>query len=120
MGREGFRGLVVWHRAKALAVAVYRVTDEGRISRDFGLRDQMRRAAVSVCSNIAEGEDRGSDKDSVRYFRITKGSLAELRAQVELALAIDLLDAETAERLESDALDVTRMITALIKARSPH
>lgn len=68
MSKGGFKQLVVWKRAKNLAVLVYKVTGQGEIARDFGLRDQMRRAAVSVCSNIAEGDERNTDKDSVRFF----------------------------------------------------
>ena len=71
-GRGGFRDLRVWQRAKVLAVSVYRLTEEGRLAKDFGLRDQMQRAAVSVCSNIAEGDERGSDRDSVRFFTLPK------------------------------------------------
>lgn len=73
MGKSGFRQLVVWKRSKDLAVLVYRITQQGEIARDFGLRDQMRRAAVSVCSNIAEGDERNTDKDSVRFFIWQKG-----------------------------------------------
>ncbi|MBM4295435.1 MAG: four helix bundle protein, partial [Deltaproteobacteria bacterium] len=65
MGKEGFRGLVVWQKAKELAVAIYQLTDNGKISQDFGLKDQMRRAAVSICSNIAEGDERNTNKESV-------------------------------------------------------
>lgn len=82
----GYRNLMVWQKAKALAVRFYLVSDIGPLSRDFGLRDQMRRAAVSVPSNIAEGDERDSDKDAVRFLFIAKGSLAELRTQLEIAV----------------------------------
>ena len=61
-----------------MAVLVYRMTTEGSLSRDFGLRDQMRRAAVSICSNIAEGNDRNTDRDTVRFFYMAKGSAAAM------------------------------------------
>ena len=64
----GFRELQVWQKSKELAIAVYRIANEGELSRDFGLREQMRRAAVSVCSNIAEGDERETDKESIRFF----------------------------------------------------
>jgi len=83
---NGFKNLKVWPEAKRLAVAVYRMSSTGPLAKDFGLRDQLRRAAVSVPSNIAEGDERDTDKDSIRCFYIAKGSLAELRTQLEIAL----------------------------------
>ena len=74
----GFRGLQVWQRRKALAVVIYRLTNRSPLSGDFALRDQMRRAAISVCSNLAEGDSRQTNKEAVQFFFIAKGSLAEL------------------------------------------
>ena len=68
MGKEGFKELKVWQKAKDLAVDIYKLTMQGEISKDFGLRDQIRRSAVSVASNIAEGDERDTDKESVRFF----------------------------------------------------
>jgi four helix bundle protein len=68
MGKKGFRELIVWQKAKDLAVTIYRVSEEGALSRDYGLRDQIRRSAVSVASNLAEGDERDTDKESVRFF----------------------------------------------------
>ena len=70
MGR--FKDLEVWKRSKELAVRIYRVTDEGAIKRDFSLRDQLRRSAVSVPSNIAEGDERDSDRESARFSLFPK------------------------------------------------
>ncbi|MDP3073370.1 MAG: four helix bundle protein [Opitutaceae bacterium] len=118
MGKDGFRELRVWQLAKELAVAVYRSTEVGQIARDFGLRDQMRRAAVSVPSNIAEGDERDTNKDSVRFLYIAKGSLAELRTQLEIAREVGSLSAESCTSLEVKCAEVGRMLGALIKARS--
>ena len=63
-----FEDLKVWQRAKDLAVYIYKLTAHGRFSKDFGLRDQIRRAAVSIPSNIAEGDELGTDKQSIRYL----------------------------------------------------
>ena len=71
-----FRKLEVWNIGKQLAVYIYKVTGEGNFRRDFSLKDQIRRAAVSIPSNISEGEESGSDKLSIRYFNIAKGSSA--------------------------------------------
>ena len=121
MSRDGFKSLLVWQKAQGLAVAIYRVSQEGPLSRDFGLRDQMRRAAVSVSSNIAEGDERDTDKDAIRFLFIAKGSVAELRSQLDLAVRIGSLDAETSSALEAQAEEVAKMLRGLIKARSaPH
>lgn len=113
-----YRKLIVWQKAKALAIEVYRVSETGPIARDFGLRDQMRRAAVSVPSNIAEGDERGGDRESVRYLFISKGSLAELRTQVEIADAVGSLVPADAARLISLCDELSRQIGALIKSKS--
>ena len=71
---------------------IYRITQERVFNRDFGFKDQIRRAAVSIPSNIAEGDERGSNEDAVRFFYIAKGSLAELQTQIEIAFEIRLFE----------------------------
>jgi four helix bundle protein len=118
MGAEGFRELRSWQAAKALAVEIYRLTESGALSRDFGLRDQLRRAAVSIPSSIAEGDERDTNKDSVRFLYIAKGSLAELRTQLEIARDVGALPSEAHLSLETKCAELGRMLGALIKARS--
>ncbi len=118
MGADGYRELRVWQRAKELAVTVYTLSASGPLSRDFGLRDQIRRAAVSIPSNIAEGDERDTNKDSVRFLYIAKGSLAELRTQLEIARDIDALDVTRSDQLEAACAEIGRMLGSLIKARS--
>jgi four helix bundle protein len=113
----GFHDLEVWREAKAVAIDEYRVT--ARVS-DFSLRDQIRRAAVSVPSNIAEGDERDTDKDSVRFFYIAKGSLAELRTQLEIAAEVGLLAADATTPLLTRAASLAKRLGALIKSRTPH
>lgn len=117
MGRQGFKDLVVWQKAKDLAVKVYKLSEDGKIGRDFGLRDQMRRCAVSIASNLAEGDERGTDKESVRFFFIAKGSLAELRTQVQIAHEIGHLEKDVYGCIDSDCRELGRMIGKLIKVR---
>lgn len=119
MGRttDGFRDLAVWRRSKALAVEIYRSTTRGPFSRDFGLRDQIRRAAVSVPSNIAEGEERESNKEAARFFYIAKGSLGELITQIEIACEIGYLNSDEANVLVDECTQLSRMLGSLIKAR---
>lgn len=117
-GEKGFRTLKVWNRAKRLAVITYRQTDQGPFVRDYGLRDQMRRAAVSVCSNIAEGDERKSDRAASRFFFMAKGSLAELISQLEIAGEINYLEASAKNDLVRECDEIAKMLGALIRART--
>jgi len=118
MNEYGYRGLVVWQKAKALAVEVYRLTNAESIKRDFSLIDQMHRSAVSVPSNIAEGDERKSDKDSVRFFHIAKGSLAELSTQLEIARDVGYFTTVQVEPLIAQCEELGKMLGALIRARN--
>lgn len=73
-----FRELKVWQRGKDLAVSIYRITNQESFVKDHGLKDQIRRAAVSIPSNIAEGDELGTNKQAIRYFYTAKGSSAEV------------------------------------------
>ena len=115
---SGFRDLKVWQRSKELAVLIYRLTQKGPFARDYGFRDQIRRAAVSVPSNIAEGDERGSNKDAIRFFYFSKGSLAEIQTQLEIAYEIDYIDKKSLEDLEQKCQVIGKMLGSLIKARS--
>jgi four helix bundle protein len=117
MSKYGFKELIVWQKAKALAVDIYKLTGAGRITRDFSIVDQIRRSAVSVPSNIAEGDERGSDRESIRFFYISKGSLAELITQLEIAKDVGHLTANDVEPLSERCAEVGRLLGALIKAR---
>jgi four helix bundle protein len=118
MGKRGFRELEVWQRAKELAVLVYRISAESPLSADFGLRNQIRRSAVSVASNIGEGDERGSDRDAVRFFFIAKGSVAELRTQITIAAESGLMEESAYQAPDMHYETVGNMIGALIQARS--
>jgi four helix bundle protein len=120
MSRGGFKSPLVWQKGQALAVRIYSVTRARGFSREFGLVDQMRRAAVSVSSNIAEGDERDTDEDSVRFFYIAKGSVAELRSQPDLCHQVGLLPEKEFAELDSLCEETAKMLRGLIKARSPH
>ena len=83
-----FQKLHVWQIAKDLAVKIYQLTKTKEISKDFGLKDQIQRSAVSIASNIAEGDELGTDKQSVKHFYISKGSAAELMTQLIIAMKL--------------------------------
>lgn len=118
MSKQGFKELLVWQRSKNLAVSIYKLTNQGSIRTDFGLVDQMRRSAVSVPSNIAEGDERSTDRDSVRFFYISKGSLAELITQLEIAKEVGLVAGAEVDGIEKESIEIGKMLGALIKARS--
>ncbi len=112
-----FEHLEVWTEAKNLAVSIYKVTNTGLISKDFGLRDQIRRAAVSVPSNIAEGEESGRNKKGINYFYISKGSLAELMTQITIAFEIEYLEHDIFENLLLKINTLSAKLRKLIQYR---
>ena len=113
-----FRELKVWQRGKDLAVSIYKTTGGGPFAKDFGLRDQIRRAAVSIASNIAEGDELGTDKQAIRYFYTAKGSSAEVLTQAIIALEIGYLSEDTYNHIENECQAISSILTRLIQARS--
>ena len=113
-----FRDLEGWKQSRQLAIRVIRLTSaEGRSRADWSLFDQMRRSSLSVPSNIAEGDERGTNKDALRFLYISKGSLAEFRTQIDVAHAAGkLTDGEFAE-LEGLAASVARLLGGLVRNR---
>jgi four helix bundle protein len=113
-----FHKLRVWQRGKDLAVNIYKATGEGSFSRDYSLRDQIRRAAVSIPSNIAEGDELGTDKQATRYFYTARGSSAEVLTQAIIAHEIGYLANNDFEYIENECESISGMLTRLIQARS--
>jgi four helix bundle protein len=113
-----FQELKVWQRAKDLAVYIYRITGKGVFSKDFSLKDQIRRATVSIPSNIAEGDDLGTDKQSVYCFYIARGSSAEVLTQAIISLEIKYIDNDDFDHIENECKAISGRLTRLIKARS--
>ena len=112
-----FEKLIVWQRSKNFAVHVYRITASGAFSSDFGLRDQIRRAAVSIPSNIAEGDESGTNKQAVRFFYIAKGSNAEVLTQAIIAFEIGYISREQFTGIQTECNIIGKMLTKLIRAR---
>jgi len=81
-----FEDITAWQKARELTRLVYEITKNGNFSKDFSLRDQIRRASVSIMSNIAEGFDRGGRKEFIQYLSIAKGSVGEVKSQLYTAL----------------------------------
>jgi four helix bundle protein len=105
--------MVAWQKARSLVGAVYRVTDEGSFAKDFGLRDQIRRAAVSIMSNIAEGFDRASRPDFHRFVVIAKGSCAEVRSQLYIASDVGHINKDQLVKLLGQAEELARILGGL-------
>jgi len=113
-----FQDLRVWQRSKDLAVFIYKLTAKGLFSKDFGLRDQIRKAAVSIPSNIAEGDELDSNQQAIRHFFIAKGSAAEVFTQALIAHEIGYIDKESFEFIEKERTAISSMLFRLIRARS--
>lgn len=111
---SSFENLDVWKRASRLAVQVYEVLKE---CRDFGLKDQMCRASVSIASNIAEGAERDSKKEFVRFLHIAKGSAAELRTQVYIAAKVGAVNNEDQKLLVAELVAISKMLHQLAKCQ---
>jgi four helix bundle protein len=113
-----YRDLSAWKAAKALAVEVYRAVHAAAVRNDFALVDQLRRAAISVPSNIADGAGRGTNQDALRFLYIARGSLCELRTQVEVMQEVGLLDARICESLLGRAEEAGRLLGGLVRFRA--
>jgi four helix bundle protein len=117
-GGPKFKELRVWQKGKDLAVYIYQITNTGDFAKDYGLRDQIRRAVVSIPSNIAEGDERETDKEAVRYFYIAKGSSAEVLTQATIAFEIGYIQEQTFKEMEKGCIEISSMLSKLISARS--
>lgn len=109
-----YRELIVWQKAMELAEEVYRLVHLLPKTETYALSDQMRRAVVSIPSNIAEGQSRSSTKEFTNFLSIAKGSNAELETQIELGIRLGFFQPQQAETALSLAGEVGRMLTALV------
>jgi len=112
---ERFEDIEAWQKDRKLTREIYRVTNQGAFAKDFGLRDQIRRASVSIMSNIAEGFERGGDKEFSQFIALAKGSSAEVRSQLYVALDQGYIDQDTFGSLSKATLAINRMLAGLVK-----
>jgi four helix bundle protein len=110
-----FEDLEAWKIARELTRTIYRLSSAGEFARDFGLRDQIRRASVSVISNIAEGFEREGDKEFLQFLAMAKGSCGEVRAQLYVAFDQLYIDEEQFNAISTKAIEVSQMISGLMK-----
>ena len=114
MAVKQFEDLEVWKEARRLTQAIYRLTTTEKFSKDFGLRDQIRRATVSIMSNIADGFERDGNQKFVQFLYIAKGSCGEIRSPLYVALDQDYVDQKTADNLFIILKRLSVMIKQLI------
>ena len=111
---SSFEDLRVFQYSTQLALKIYKMTQRGPFHRDLSLRDQIRKASVSIASNIAEGFERGSNADLIRFLYISKGSCAEVRAQLILARGLEYIDETTFAELTGACRILSSMIWKFI------
>jgi len=115
MGQH-YKDLIAWQKAMKLVTRVYALTDAFPRRELFGLTSQLRRAAVSIPSNIAEGQARFSHKEFVHFLRNARGSLAEVETQVLIARDLHYITAQDADQLAGDVNEISRILMALTSA----
>jgi four helix bundle protein len=111
---QSFTEIEAWQKARELTRVVYRVSNQGSFSKDFGPRDQIRRAVVSVMSNIAEGFERNGTAEFVQFLAVAKGSVGEVIAQLYVASDQGYITREEFDRLIALATETGRRIGALM------
>ncbi len=111
---ECFEDLVSWQKARLLTKVIYQASDTGRFASDFGLRDQIRRASVSIMSNIAEGFERGGNKEFRQFLSHAKGSAGEVRSQLYVALDAEFISTDHFNSLKTQVLDISKLIAGLM------
>lgn len=110
-----FEDIASWKKGRQLTRDIYYVTSAGNFVRDFGLKDQIRRAAVSILSNIAEGFERGGDREFLQFLAVAKGSCGELRAQLYVALDQQYISQNEFDSLFESASEVSQLISGFMK-----
>ena len=111
---KNFEDLIAWQKARELAGNVYELTRRDKFSRDFGLRDQIQRAAGSVMHNIAEGFESGSDPEFVRFLKMARRSAGEVQSQLYLALDVYYITEEERQKAHILATEVKRLINGMM------
>ncbi len=113
-----FKELRVWQEGVNLATDIYKMTRKEPFAKDFGLSSQIQRAVVSIASNIAEGDERGTNKESIYFFNVAKGSSAEVITQLNIAHNIGYIEKSTLEILEGRTRKINASLKKLIKVRT--
>lgn len=118
MRSSAFRDLKVWQKAMDLTIEIYKIVKHLPKEETYALSDQMRRAAVSIPSNIAEGQGRITSKEFIRFLSMARGSLGELSTQLEICERLQYLDSSNTSTAHNLILEITKMVNALSKSLS--
>ncbi len=114
-----FRELRVWQQSKSLAVDIYKIVNQSEeLKKDYRMKDQIRGSAISIASNIAEGDELKSVKHGIHHFYIAKGSCAELETQLIICKEISYIENNQVDTLIEKCNSISKMLHRLIKARS--
>ncbi len=111
---KNFEDLEVWKDARSLTREIYELTTDPKFSKDFGLRDQIRRAAVSIMSNIAEGFERGGNQEFIQFLYVAKASCGEVRSQLYVALDQSYATQKTCAELTKSFRRLSIMISNFV------
>lgn len=115
---QDYKKLLVWQKAHIFTVNLYKISHNFPDTEKFGLTNQIRRAAISIESNIAEGSGRGSNKDFTRFLYMAKGSVCEVECQILIARDLGYLTPEKTNLLTSKITEINKMLTSLIQKTS--
>jgi len=115
---KSYKELIVWQKSVELSIIIYKITKEFPKEELFGLTSQMRRSAVSIPSNIAEGRCRGTRKDFIQFLRIALGSCGELETQIIITKKIGLISDKDYHLLDSYLVEISKMLNSMIKKLS--
>ena len=110
-----FEDIEAWKKARELTKKIYDVTSQGDLARDFALKDQLRRAAISIMANIAEGFEREGNKEFKQFLAMAKGSVGEVKAQLYVALDASLIDSDNFSKIMALADETARLLAGFLK-----
>ena len=112
---ERFEDIEAWKKARELTKIIYEVTAQGKLTADFSLRDQLRRASISIMANIAEGFEREGNKEFRQFLAMAKGSVGEVKALLYVALDAGLTSSEQVHRLMALADEASRLLAGFLR-----
>jgi len=115
---QKFEDLICWQKARLIVKDIYTLTSNDMFKKDFALKEQIRRAGISIVLNIAEGFGRQSHKEFIRFLFISHGSIAEVQTALYLALDLNYLSQEKFQKIYNDCTEISRIISGLIKSLS--
>ncbi|MGO8760620.1 MAG: four helix bundle protein [Desulfobaccales bacterium] len=113
---ESFEDLLVWQKGMEVVKQAYLLSRQGELGRDFALRDQLRRAAISIPTNIAEGFERASRKEYVNFLNFAKGSTGEARSLLNVAFELGYLESSQYQELRDAVMELSRYLSNQIKS----